>query len=223
MDQPIPFWREEIRDGQTVRVPTPEAAEEHKRIGRTQAAEAKELLLGGLAGGLLVAEVDDPNGTNRFNVPIWYWQSDRANMTISTGLLDLPTGSHSQFNLCTCFIRREEFHKWLHIIVGGAEMEAARVATEDGKLSADAQGPDSHSSGFPGRPPKAKHLIEQEFQRRVDDGEVCPTLPEEAGALQEWLKGEHPSAPRPTVKTIKNNIRGQFRRYEEKLRPTAQN
>ena len=83
--------------------------------------------------------------------------------------------------------------------------------------------PDPHRTGYPGRPAKAKHLIEQEFQRRVDAGEVCPTLPEEARTLQEWLKGEHPSAPPPTVKTIRNNIRGQFRRYEEKLRPTAQN
>ncbi len=83
--------------------------------------------------------------------------------------------------------------------------------------------PDPHRTGFPGRPPKAKHLIEQEFRRRVDAGEVCPTLPEEAGALLEWLKGEHPSAPPPTVKTIKNNIRGLYRRYGQKQHPTARN
>ncbi len=86
-----------------------------------------------------------------------------------------------------------------------------------------ADAPDPHSSGFPGRPPKAKHLIEQEFRRRADAGEVCSTLPEEAGALLEWLKGEHPSAPPPTVKTIKNNIRGLYRRYGQKQRPTARN
>ena len=83
----------------------------------------------------------------------------------------------------------------------GAEMEAAR---------------DPHSSGFPGRPPKAKHLIEQEFQRRRDAGEVCSTLTAEACALLEWLKGEHPSAPPPTIKTIKNNLRDQYREYEQK-------
>ncbi len=91
------------------------------------------------------------------------------------------------------------------------------------EASSDWASPDPHSSGFPGRPPKGKHLIEQEFRRRADAGEVCSTLPEEARALLEWLKGEHQSAPPPTVKTITNNIRGLYRKYEQKQRPTARN
>ena len=86
---------------------------------------------------------------------------------------------------------------------------------EEGNKSASAA-PDPHFSGFPGRPSKAKHLIEQEFRRRADAGEVCSTLPEEAGALLKWLKDEHPSASPPTIKTIRNNIRNRYRRYEQK-------
>ena len=93
--------------------------------------------------------------------------------------------------------------------------EALRIVNTKEPLLDRAE-PDPHRTGYPGRPAKAKHLIEQEFQRRVDAGEVCPTLPKEACALQEWLKGEHPSASPPTVKTIRNNIRGQYREYEEK-------
>lgn len=99
--------------------------------------------------------------------------------------------------------------------------EALQIANTK-EASSDWAEADPDRTGFPGRPPKAKHLIEQEFQRRVDAGEVCSTLTEEVGALLEWLRGEHPSAPRPTPKTIKNNIRDSYRRYEQKQRPTAQ-
>ena len=80
--------------------------------------------------------------------------------------------------------------------------------------------PDPYTTGFPGRPPKLKHLIEQEFQRRVEAGEVCSSLPAEARALLDWAKTKHPKAPPPTEKTIKNNIRAL---YYQHATNTAQN
>jgi hypothetical protein len=101
-------------------------------------------------------------------------------------------------------------------------VEALRIANTK-EASLDWTEPDPRRTGFPGRPPKGKHLIEREFQRRADAGEVCSTLHDEADALLEWLISEHPSAPPPTVKTIKNNIRSLYRRHEQKQRPTARN
>jgi hypothetical protein len=71
---------------------------------------------------------------------------------------------------------------------------------------------DTHS-GFPGRPGKAKHQIEDEFKRRPKAGEALPNLADEAAALLDWLKEAHPSVPRPTQKTIENNIRNDHRRW----------
>jgi hypothetical protein len=107
--------------------------------------------------------------------------------------------------------------KSLHV----AEAVRAKMKRAE-SVDEKADAPDLHSSGFPGRPPKAKHLIEREFQRRADAGEVCSTLPEEASALLVWLKGKHPSASPPTVKTIKNNIRSLYRGYKPKKRPTPE-
>ncbi len=74
---------------------------------------------------------------------------------------------------------------------------------------------DTQSSGFPGRPSKAKHLIEQEFRRRAGAGELCSALAEEARTLLDWVKGEHPDAPPPTVKTISNNHRSEYNRISK--------
>ncbi len=41
----------------------------------------------------------------------------------------------------------------------------------------DKVSPDPYTTGLPGRPPKLKYLIEQEFRRRVDAREVCSSLP----------------------------------------------
>jgi len=76
---------------------------------------------------------------------------------------------------------------------------------------------DDHSSsrtGLPGRPGKSKHLIEDEFRRRMDHGETLPSLADEADALLAWLIKTHPQAPRPTSKTIENNIRNDHQKWK---------
>lgn len=103
------------------------------------------------------------------------------------------------------------------ILINQVEFDAALGGpgtTSAGEVDALVE-PDLSHTGLPGRPMKGKHLIEQEFRRRADAGEVCSTLSEEANALLEWLKGKHSSAPPPTVKTIKNNIRDLYRKNEE--------
>ena len=79
--------------------------------------------------------------------------------------------------------------------------------------SPDKSSPDPHATGLPGRPPKLKHLIEQEFRRRAEAGEVCSSLAAEARALRDWAAESHPKAPTPTEKTIANNIRDPYRQH----------
>jgi hypothetical protein len=71
-------------------------------------------------------------------------------------------------------------------------------------------------SGLPGRPAKSKHLIEDEHRRRAAAGELADTLVAEAEALLDWLRTTHPEHAPPTVRTIENNIRDDYRR----LKPT---
>ena len=66
---------------------------------------------------------------------------------------------------------------------------------------------------MPGRPSKGKHLIDDEFKRRCGSGQALEDLAEEADALLGWYKAIHPNAPRPTEKTIKNNIRAAHRQH----------
>jgi hypothetical protein len=70
-------------------------------------------------------------------------------------------------------------------------------------------------TGTVGRPSKSKHLIEDEFNRRVEAREASPlSLADEARRLWEWLKMSYPEAERPTPKVIENNIRAGHRRYK---------
>ncbi len=86
--------------------------------------------------------------------------------------------------------------------------------------SPDKGSPDPYATGLPGRPPKLKHLIEQEFRHRVETGKVCSSLRAEARALRDWAAESHPTAPTPTEKTIVNNIRGPYRQHASR---SAQN
>jgi hypothetical protein len=83
----------------------------------------------------------------------------------------------------------------------------ARDTSDDGKREGVDNGDPLTRSGFPGRPPKSKHLIEDEFRLRLGRTEALTSLANEAAALLAWLVQKHPQMPRPTRKTIENNIR----------------
>jgi hypothetical protein len=69
-------------------------------------------------------------------------------------------------------------------------------------------------SGFPGRPSKGKHLIDDEFGRRIAAGAALPSLIDEAKALLDWLTQQHPKVARPTEKTIQESIRTRHRQWK---------
>ena len=63
------------------------------------------------------------------------------------------------------------------------------------------------------------HLVEAEFKRRAEQGEVEPKIAEQAIVLHRWFIQNYPSAPRLTRKTIENGLRGLYRRYKPSLPP----
>jgi hypothetical protein len=69
----------------------------------------------------------------------------------------------------------------------------------------------SDRTGVQGRP-TSRHLVEQEFRRRIDRGEACKYVGAEARALADWLKETHPSFARMTAATVENMIRDEHRR-----------
>jgi hypothetical protein len=92
----------------------------------------------------------------------------------------------------------------------------AKPETASRKATGDAY---THS-GFAGRPSKGKHLIDDEFDRRVAAGTALRSLADEAKALFDWFKQQHPTLARPTTKTIKENIRARHREWKAS-RPEA--
>ena len=70
----------------------------------------------------------------------------------------------------------------------------------------------------PGRPGKAKHLIEDELARRGAERRLAPSLTEEANTLRAWLAERHPTIPRPAMVTIRNNIRAEYSRLRSRTK-----
>ena len=68
---------------------------------------------------------------------------------------------------------------------------------------------DSYRTGAPGRPTIA-HLISDEFNRRLEAGEILSSIAKEAGALRDWARAQHPNAPTPEARTIENQIRSAY-------------
>jgi len=82
-----------------------------------------------------------------------------------------------------------------------------------------------HRTGLAGRP-TSWHLVEAECRRRWQAGERYPGKVGEsrsdwARSLVEWLKREHPSAPRPTEKTLKSKLAGLLRELARSDRPNS--
>ncbi|MGF1447333.1 MAG: hypothetical protein ACFBRM_14200 [Pikeienuella sp.] len=70
---------------------------------------------------------------------------------------------------------------------------------------------DHMPTGTPGRPTKGIDIIQVEFQRHVDAGEIAESLAAEARALQAWYRETYPRRDCPTTKTIENNLRAAWR------------
>ncbi|ESZ17791.1 hypothetical protein X735_12540 [Mesorhizobium sp. L2C085B000] len=69
---------------------------------------------------------------------------------------------------------------------------------------------ENEGTGGPGRP-TSLHLVEIEFRRRRDAGQLKASLAGECDHLAAWLKSTHPSRPQMTSKTIQNRIRAEFK------------
>ena len=70
-------------------------------------------------------------------------------------------------------------------------------------------------TGMPGRPSKGKDLILAELERRIAEKTCERTVRAEAAELKVWFARTYPNAQQPTIKTIENNIRAEYRRSEE--------
>ncbi len=94
---------------------------------------------------------------------------------------------------------------------------AANAAANKDNAHLKSAGPtvDPYRTGGQGRP-TMKHLIIAEFKRRLEAGEVLPSLAAEARALDEWAQRTHlsPPAPRVSVRTIENIIRDKHRKHK---------
>jgi hypothetical protein len=82
-----------------------------------------------------------------------------------------------------------------------------------------------YRTGLAGKP-TSWHLVEAECRRRWLAGEHHPgkvgeTRSDWARILVEWLKREHPSAPRPTEKTLKSKLAGLLRELARSDRPAS--
>ena len=79
--------------------------------------------------------------------------------------------------------------------------------------SEQATAPVSDRTGAQGRP-TSRHIVMQEFQRRIENKAVLDALGEEAQALSDWLAAEHPGFPPMTRKTVENSIRDAHRNWK---------
>jgi hypothetical protein len=61
-------------------------------------------------------------------------------------------------------------------------------------------------SGAPGRPSSA-HLVDAEFERRLQSGAIKSSLASQAEVLKAWLKTTHPKLSPMSAGTIENRIR----------------
>jgi len=68
-------------------------------------------------------------------------------------------------------------------------------------------------TGAPGRPSKGMHLIRMEFERRLGETACKRMLREEATELRQWFYSTYPNAQPPTIKTIENNLRSDYRKH----------
>jgi hypothetical protein len=69
-------------------------------------------------------------------------------------------------------------------------------------------------TGAPGRPSKGMHFVRSEFDQRRHDNKCKQSLREEATELEHWFRARYPMAQPVKLKTIENNIRGDYRAWK---------
>jgi hypothetical protein len=72
-------------------------------------------------------------------------------------------------------------------------------------------------TGAPGRPTSMPGII-AEFEKRILNGLVRPTLTEETNVLRSWFKDNHPTWTVPAEKTIQNKIRYRYKKAKSEGR-----
>jgi hypothetical protein len=169
----------------------PKKARRMQESGHEQATQAKKILNDALSSGQLTARFFDPTHHSIMDINKKYWTGGKGHFTISTAHVDLSLPDHiGPPVLVLSFIETESFDAWIK-----------RLST---------RAINQFRTGAPGAP-TAMHVIGQEFERRVNDGEIEGNLRAEAKALSKWLTENHPTAPTTTPKTIENKLRDAYR------------
>lgn len=68
----------------------------------------------------------------------------------------------------------------------------------------------TNQPSFPGRPSVMAEVI-KEFRRRADSNLILESLSAESRELEQWARNNLPGVQTPTLKTIQNNIRSEYR------------
>jgi len=127
----------------------------------------------------------------------WFWDDPQPTCNLGMGWIE----RNKKFN-------ETGISCWIEVRLERPEIEALRTALLGAEVPAISTAP--LKTGAPGRP-SSMSFVKVEFHRRRDEGQISSNLKEEAVYLANWLKKEHPSAPRLTPKTIENSIRTEFR------------
>lgn len=132
------------------------------------------------------------------------WESEMVRKAWSAGAFHLRSpGDDGQYTvelqLIGVRLSRDDFQRRLAELGDDAPDAEADAKPLDGIMT----------TGTPGRPSKGRDAYLAEFRRRADAGEYVPKpkLREVANALAEWFNATHPTAQKPTLKTVENSIR----------------
>ena len=194
--------------------PQTKAAKEKLKRGERLRIRAMEPLRQALFAGEVSAFILSEGGTMS-DLPTRVWGAAHAVHVFDTGKAAFLTRRAPYDGSSTVegrvLLDEASFGAWL------TPSPARETAAPAAEAAAAAEAPDPYNTGFPGRP-TIRHLIEEEFRRRVEERAALSVLTMEARELHAWAMKEHPRAPTPTVKTIANLIRVFHRRYVEVAR-----
>jgi hypothetical protein len=184
-----------------------------ERLRNSAMEPLRQALFAGQVSAVILSE-----GGRLSEVPNRVWGSAEATDVFRTGKAEFSTRRAPYDGSSTVggrvLLDEASVDGWLTPTEPGPAHTSATPADE---TAPEMESPDPYKTGLPGRP-TIRHLIEEEFRRRITDGTALRVLPMEARELHAWAIEQHPDAPVPTVKTIVNQIRELHRRYVEMTR-----